>query len=343
MAIIVYGSFDAGRLGLLDSPVADIEVDAAGSATFQVQSPTRLPAGCWLAVPGTCFGGIISDVSTTSGDADITYTGKTWLGLLGDRIITPPAGQANLTVAGDLTDVVKTLLDNAGLTGHPFLWSNDKSGVTVPSTSIDRYATCADSIAKVLAAAGGNGRVWCLCTDAGIEFHVAGIAKPRLITGVDDGVTLTYKASPTPVNHLIGLGKGEGTAREVIHRYADTAGNVSTTQTITGIVERQQTYELSDKSGTELAAGVEKKLRELQTFGTATISYNGGAGMLYPGDRLTVVDPAHGVSATATISKAVYKLDNSGGESVTWTADDKTIGTVDITATTTTTSTTSTK
>lgn len=343
MAIIVYGSFDAGRLGLLDSPVADIEVDANGTATFQVQSPTRLPAGYWLAVPGTCFGGIISDVSTTSGNTDITYTGKTWLGLLADRIITPPAGQANLTVSGDLTDVVKTLLDNAGLTGHPFLWANDKSGVTVPSTSIDRYATCADSVAKVLAATGGMGRVWCLNTDAGVEFHVAAISKPRLITGVDDGVTLAYKASPTPVNHLIGLGKGEGTAREVIHRYADANGNVSAKQTITGISERQQTYELSDKSGAELAAGVEKKLRELQTFGTATISYNDGAGMLYPGDRLTVVDPAHGVSATATISKAVYKLDNSGGESMTWTADDKTIGAVDITATTTTTSTTSTK
>lgn len=340
MAIIVYGSFDSGRLGLLDSPVADIEVDATGSTTFQVQSPTRLPAGYWLAVPGTCFGGIISDVSTTSGNADVTYTGKTWLGLLGDRIITPPAGQTNLTVSGDLTDVIKTLLDNAGLTRHPFLWSNDKSGVTVPSTSIDRYATCANSVAKVLAATGDMGRVWCLNTDAGVEMHVAPISKPRLITGVDDGVTLTYKSSPTPVNHLIGLGKGEGTAREIVHRYADAAGNVSTTQTITGIVERQQTYELSDKSGTELAAGVEKKLRELQTFGTATISYNGGSGMLYPGDRLTVVDPAHGVSTTATISKAVYRLDNSGGESVTWTADDKTIGIVDVKPTTTTTSTT---
>lgn len=343
MSIIVYGSFDAGRLGLLDSPVADIEVDATGAGTFQVQSPTRIPAGYWLAVPGTCFGGIISDVSTTSGSADITYTGKTWLGLLADRIITPPTGQTNLTVSGDLTDVIKTLLDNAGLIGHPFLWSNDKSGVIVPSTSIDRYATCADSIAKVLTADGGNGRVWCLSTDAGIEFHVTGIAKPRLIAGVDDGVTLTYKASPTPVNHLIGLGKGEGTAREVIHRYADASGNVSDKQSITGINERQQTYELSDKSGAELAAGVEQKLRELQTFGTATITYNGGAGMLYPGDRLTVVDPAHGVSATATISKAVYRLDNSGGESVTWTADDKTIGTVDVTSTTATTTTTTTK
>lgn len=339
MAIIVYGSFDAGRLGLLDSPVADIEVDAVGSSTFQVQSLTRLPAGYWLAVPGTCFGGIISDVSTTSGNADVTYTGKTWLGLLADRIITPPAGQANLTVSGDLTDVVKTLLDNAGLTGHPFLWSNDKSGVTVPSTSIDRYATAADSVAKVLAATGNMGRVWCLNTDAGVEMHVAAISTPRLVTGVDDGVTLTYKASPTPVNHLIGLGKGDGTAREIIHLYADTSGNVSTTQTITGIAERQQTYELSDKSGTELAAGVEQKLRELQTFGTATISYNGGAGMLYPGDRLTVVDPAHGVSATAIISKAIYKLDNNGDESVTWTAADTTLSTPDAQPTTTTTTT----
>lgn len=340
MAIIVYGSFDSGRLGLLDSPVADIEVDEVGTGTFQVQSPTSIPAGYWLAVPGTCFGGVISDVSTTSGSTDLTYTGETWLGMLADRVITPTAGQANLVVSGDLTDVVKTLLDNAGLTGHPFLWSNDKSGVTVPSTSIDRYATCADSLAKVLSAAGGHGRVWVLCTDAGIEFHVAGIETPRLITGIDDGVTLTYKSTPRPVNHLIGLGKGDGTAREIVHRYADAAGNISDKQTITGVAERQQTYELSDKSGIELAAGVEKKLRELQTFGTATITYAGGAGMLYPGDRLTVVDPAHGVSATATISKAVYKLDNNGGESVTWTADDKTIGTADVTSTTNTTTTT---
>ncbi|WP_288270315.1 Gp37-like protein [uncultured Bifidobacterium sp.] len=336
MSIIVYGSFAAGRIGLLDSPVADIEVDEAGTGTFQVQSPTRIHAGDWIAVPGTCFGGIISDVSTTSDSADITYTGKTWLGLLSDRIITPPAGQTNLVVSGDLTDVIKTLFDNAGLTGHPFLWSNDKSGVTVPSTSIDRYATCADSLTKVLSAAGGHGRVWVLCTDAGIEFHVASIENPRLITGIDSGVTLTYKSAPRPVNHLIGLGKGEGTAREIVHRYADAAGKISDKQTLTGVEERQQTYELSDKSGAELAAGVEKKLRELQTFGTATISYNGGAGMLYPGDRLTVVDPAHGVSATATISKAVYKLDNSGGESVTWTASDTTLSTPDAQPTTTT-------
>ena len=339
MSIIVYGSFDGGRLGLLDSPVADIEVDEAGTGTFQVQSPTRIPAGYWVAVPGTCFGGVISDVSTTSGSADITYTGKTWLGMLTDRIITPPAGQTNLTVSGDLSDVVKTLLDNAGLLGRPFLWSNGESRVNVPSTSIDRYATAADSLTKVLSAAGGHGRVWVLCTDAGIEFHVAGIENPRLITGIDDGVTLAYKASPRPVNHLIGLGKGEGTAREIIHRYADADGNISDKQTLTGVAERQQTYELSDKSGAELTTGVEKKLRELQTFGTATINYTGGAGMLYPGDQLTVLDPPHGVSATATISKAVYKLDGSGGESVTWTAADTTLSTPDAQPTTTTTTT----
>lgn len=326
-SLIVWGD-SSGRQAILPNPVADIECDVdPASGTFQVQSPARAPAGGWLSVPGTCFGGWIDSVSTTSGSADYTYTGKTWLGLLTDRIVTPPAGQTNLVVSGDLADVVKTLLLNVGLTtadgvadwvaGAPFNYVNGKTGITVPSTSIDRYVSAAVALTKVLAAINGAGRVWVVETDTGLMFNVAAVNNPRLISGIDTGVSMTYKTS-APVNHLIGLGKGEGVNREIVHRYADANGEVSATQTLKGLAEHQATYELSDKSGAELAAGVEAKLRSLQVFGTATITYSGGAGMLYPGDAVTVVDPPHGITATATIQKAIFKLDDTGAEQVTW-------------------------
>lgn len=331
-SLIVWGD-SSGRVGVLPNPVADIEVDADPAAgTFQVQSPARVPAGGWLSVPGTCFGGWIDSISTTSGSSDYTYTGHTWLGRLADLIVTPPAGQTNLVVSGDLADVVETLLANVGLTGSggsadmtsgiPFNCINGKTGIIVPSMPIDRYVTCASALTKVLTSVNGKGRVWVMESDTGLMVHVAAINTPRLISGIDTGVSMTYKTA-TPTNHLIGLGKGEGTAREVIHRYADASGNVSTTQTLKGLQEHQATYELSDKSGSELAAGVEAKLRSLQVFGTATISYTGGAGMLFPGDQVTVLDPPHGITATATIQKAIYKLDNTGNEQITWTVQEE--------------------
>lgn len=331
-SLIVWGD-SSGRQAVLPNPVADIECDVdPASGTFQVQSTARVPAGGWLSVPGTCFGGWIDSVSTTSGSADFTYTGKTWLGILADRIVTPPAGQTNLVVSGDLADVVLTLLTNVGLTGAdggadmtggvPFNCVNGATGITVPSTSIDRYVTCAAALTKVLAAVNGKGHVWVMESDTGLMVHVAAINTPRLVSGIDTGVSLTYKTA-TPVNHLIGLGKGEGTEREVIHRYADADGNVSATQTLKGLSEHQATYELSDKSGAELSAGVETKLKSLQSFGSATITYAGGAGMLFPGDQVTVLDPPHGITATATIQKAIYKLDDTGSEQITWTVKEE--------------------
>lgn len=275
---------------------------------FQLETSRMLHAGQVIWMDGTPVGGIIDSVRTEYGARTITYKGRTWSGLLADRIISPPAGQDNLILSGDIASSTETILKQAGvLDGKPFTWTGTPTGVT-RTVTVDRYCTCADALADLLTPAGWRLDVTHIQDRIQVRPVQAMTRTVSMQGQAQYAASMTATITPYPVNHLIGLGKGEGKAREIVHRYADTTGSISDKQTITGMLERAATYDASNKSGTELAQAVETKLKALQSFGDADIKVKDTTG-LHTGDMLTVIDDAHHVTATARITKTVVKSD----------------------------------
>ena len=80
---------DADRLELSYLDIASyIDIDVGNTNDFEISLSREdvrrydVKKGCCIFAPGTEFGGIIEDVQSNTEDAEITFTGYTWRGLL---------------------------------------------------------------------------------------------------------------------------------------------------------------------------------------------------------------------------------------------------------------------
>lgn len=83
----------------------------------------------------------------------------------------------------------------------------------------------------------------------------------------DTKVSFSTKDVQNGINHLICLGKGELKDRQVVHLYSDEKGNISQTQTFTGLSERTSTYDYSSaETLDDLIKGGTERLKELINY-----------------------------------------------------------------------------
>ena len=121
-----------------------------------------------------------------------------------------------------------------------------------------------------------------------------------------------------PVNHLIGLGQGELSARQRVDWYADASGRVSQTPSLTGMDEVAQVYDYSNAEPTELSDRTRDKLKELQAQGEVKVTVREGGGYAV-GDTVRARDHNTGIAVRATVSKKIVKV-NGGLLSVEYEA-----------------------
>lgn len=281
--------------------------DDDGGNDFELSGvPVRVPGGALVYVDGTEYGGIVdaeSPVHSRTGDS-ISYSGRTWHGALAQKVLMPPSGQSHYVAAGEANAVLAAMVAACPV-GEPVTVSAVTSGLTVPSTQLPRFCTLYEAMRRALRAAGA--RLSIVATKAGVELS----AVPSVDWGdlLEPGRTaFSAKRHLSNYNHLIALGKGELTARQVLHLYADADGNVSTTQSITGIRERTYVYELSSEEGDELAAKARQKLQALQESDEAEADLDPSLGVAV-GDRVTVLAPAYGISCAAEVTGMVVKVE----------------------------------
>ncbi|KAA8831475.1 hypothetical protein EMO89_01700 [Bifidobacterium tissieri] len=261
----------------------------------------RPEAGALVMIDGTEYGGRITKLNT-----DGSVEGPTWHGILADRIIQPDAGADYYVVSGDAGTVLETVLQRIGLSP---LYSG--SAPTRADLRIDRYqfARYVDAYTGLRAMLASVGAKLILREIDGV---VRAMALPIDSYGdaIDsDLLDFDGQRDTQPVNHLIGLGDGELRDRAVVHRYADAAGNVSGTQSITGLDERVAVYDYSNAKADELAVETEKKLRELQPQGGITATLRGYNGLEFDvGDQITGRDNRLGITVTATVAKKIVKV-----------------------------------
>lgn len=256
---------------------------------------------------GTEYGGVISGSKPNIADGTIEYTGYTWRGLLMGYIIEPPAGQAYLTVSGNIADIINALPIGDYIEAEATTY-------TTGSYSFNRYVSTYKGITQLLANVDADLRMaFSFESDGDTGKAALSIVEARDLRDVvelsqDYGkidLQITYDHS-TP-RHLICLGQGELTEREVIHLYADEDWNITQTEIPDAypvdVYENTSTENLLDdgtKHFQELIANHEQ------------IEVNADGLGIQLSDIIAAKDNLTGETATAEISSIIYRCSDRG-------------------------------
>ena len=268
---------------------------------------TVLPDRGLVYVDGTEVGGIVDHMKDelSDGVSVVTYSGRSWHGMLAGKVLQPDSGQDYLKVSGPVNQVLSNLLARIGLS-DVFKVRAD-STKTIPTFQFDRYCTAYDGIRRMLAANDlklmfqeVDGTVWMYAQP--IVDHNDTVDSDL----VDFSITKDYRRT----NHMIGLGKGDLKNRLVINYYADASGKVSSACTFKGRDEIAAVYDYSSAEKDELDKQTKKQLQDLQGAGAVDVTVHDGLS-LDVGDRVAGCDHVTGLTVTAVVLKKIVKL--SGG------------------------------
>lgn len=207
---------------------------------------SNIKFGCRVYAPKSEIGGIIGGIKTDTATDTITLTGYTWRGLLKKKVISPPANEAYKKVSGDLNDILSQIIGNNF--NDIIRAKQSKSGISI-TYQFDRYTDMLSGFTKMLSRKNYKLKIEYIQQEQGAAGFVEVSAVPifdysqKIELSQDSQVNFISEQVSNACNHLIALGKGELTDREVIHLYADRNGVVSNVQTFFGIDEVCETYE----------------------------------------------------------------------------------------------------
>lgn len=291
----------------------DFTLDAAWGADendFELTVDRLIDAGSYVYFDGGECGGVVDSLkdSLKDGRSTLTYGGRTWHGMLANKILEPDRGKDYLTVSGTASTVIGSLISRVGLDSvFDAVVPPDGSGdPSIRQYQFDRYVDAYTGLRKMCAANGlklrlayasGRVNIW-----AEPVAHYGDAIDSDLI---DFDATRTWRKP----NHLIGLGKGEGAGRTVVHWYADAKGNVSQTQSLRGVDEITHVYDYSSAETAELNQKTREKLQDLQSEGEVKVTVHEDSGIVFDvGDTVTARDNLTGITVNATISKKIVKV-----------------------------------
>lgn len=276
--------------------------------TVDIASPERIEDGALVYVEGTEYGGVVDEREASSSDGTIRYRGRSWHGMLRDRVLCPDAGADYLTVSGEANAVLLSLVSRMGLSDVMTV-SSTASGIEVRH-QFERFCDAYSGIRAMLSASGARLAV--------AYDSVASRAVLSAVHVVDwsDGPTsdqagVDVTRVSRPYNHLVCLGSGELRDRVVQHWYADEAGKVSGKQSLFGVDERATTYDYSNASADELSVKGPKKLSEYQQADSmdATLDVDGAYAV---GDVVPGTDVGTGTEVTVVVGTVDATVDELG-------------------------------
>lgn len=293
-------------------------------------------AGSLLYVEGTEYGGIIDSIKSDTERQEVTYSGRTWHGILASKIILPLQADGEpyvqgvlvndsfvnkyLKISGDANLCLAYLVERAGLDSL-FAASAVKSGIEI-TCQFDRYTDLYSGIRKMLKNAGAKLKI---SYSGGKAVLSAKPITDYTDTEEFDSDKFSYTASRhyNTVNHLICLGSGELEKRTVIHLYADADGNISQTQTFTGLDEIVETYDFPNvESEEELLTKGKEELRERWEPSGIEISLDESEAVYDIGDIVGAFDNITGLSSSAEIIKTIVSI-KDGKTSISYKVGEK--------------------
>lgn len=314
------GDPDSGFLNNFESDF-EISTDPETSKNdFEITMPLpESPEGLLFAeneistiafVEGTEYGGIIMGSSIEIEEGEITYTGKTWRGILSQYIIEPPAGEDYLIVSGNLAESIRQL------PLHPLFTVKDTE-YTGGTFQFDRYINVLQGINDLLNAADPDLRIKLTFKETDglytgeVEMEIIKVEDLSSLVEVsqdfNDKIGLIITRDHTTPRHFICLGSGELHEREVIHLYADSDWNITQTE-----IPGAWPVEIYDYGNSEdlLNDGIKKYTEILTNHKQIDVSISDLDVKL--GDVISARDHLTGENVQAEISSIVYKCEDYG-------------------------------
>jgi microcystin-dependent protein len=305
---LIYMNTDKEDVGVLKDYTLDLEFGSE-SNNFEcaVSSNNHVcDAGFYLYYENAEYGGVIDSIAFNTDSEEVIYKGRTWHGILESKILEPDKGADYLIVEGDANTVLSSLISRMGLDGL-FKVSTTASSIDI-SYQMHRYVGGYTGIQKMLKKHGAK---------LYIEFKKGFVelsAKPLIDYSQDeqfdtDQITFNIQKNYKPINHVICLGKGELKNRRVIHVYADKEGNISGTQTLTGMDEVSATYENANvESDDELSQGGIDIINASWSADTVDFSFDSDKETFDVGDIIGAMERTTGAEVKAYITSKIVNI-----------------------------------
>lgn len=308
-AVLSHASFDIA--------VGESENDFELSFTDILPESVMVNPGDMWCVNESEYGGIIDSIRDNDGET--VYSGRSWSGVFGNKIVEPEKGDDYYVLSENLTTCIQVLLKHVNAPSFISVLPSSNSN-SIGILQLPRYCTAYEALQR-------------LCDKANrcLGFYYDVDAKKLYIITVDKQIISNLYATVhvdatvnnNVVNHIIGLGKGDLKDRLVVHVYADSRGVVSDKQSLFGINELTAVHELSSEEDVEkLKSECVKKLQEYQELTVAKISLGDSSRELGVGDRVVAESLSAHVTVEAAVSKKITQLDN-GVLSYSYTLSDK--------------------
>ena len=221
--------------------------------------------GSYLYIPNTEFGGIVTEIESSTGQNQIFVRGATWRGILAKKIIKPRSGEDYRTVSGRIEDIVRELVAECGLVSLFSVPTTEDS--TEIRFQFDRYCTLLAGLEKMLSSVGYRLDIRYIKTRWEAYVRIQPVAATDFSDETEfsqDGkLVFTAQNNQGGINHLICLGKGDLKDRIVKHLYVQKDGSIGNSPYYTGLDERTETYDYSSAEEPELTEKGTERLREL--------------------------------------------------------------------------------
>lgn len=292
----------------------DCEFGPGSRNSWQLECPAddapAMSDGSLLYCDGGEVGGVVDGIAPDTGEGTVTFSGRTWHGVLDGNLIAPAAGQDYKAVEGEANAAIGSLIGEMGISDL-FAADPADSGVRVSHQFGRPAATGYQGLVDMLAGSGAKLRT--RFDSASRKCVLSAAPKGDYSTEELDGDRISVKIERDwrPVNHLACFGSGELKDRIRLDLYADESGNVSKTQSIFGAKHRCAVYDYSSADAETLEKDGRKKLEELQAADEIQVTLPDDSEYEI-GDVVGGREPVTGIYTTATLTRKTVLIDGDG-------------------------------
>lgn len=308
---LIYTNPDREDIGVLCSYELDLAFGSDENSFECVvgQNDHCCSHGSFLYVEGTEYGGIVDSIESKNSTQEVVYYGRTWHGILNSKVLEPDSGEDYLICNGEANTVIGELIARMGLSDL-FIVSDADSGLSVTSYKMNRYISGYDGILKMLKTVDGKLQL-CVQSNGQVLLSVVPVVD-YTENGIDsDLIDLDVKRTANTVNHLICLGQGNLSDRLVVHLYADEDGNISRTQTFTGLDDYVAVYDYANaEDEDDLVSNGTERLKELMQQDDLSVDVNDVGDPYDVGDLVGATDNITNISVTIPITKKIVTIKN---------------------------------
>ena len=278
----------------------------------------QIPESIWLTQPiddghylyqlGSEWGGPVENLEHVG--TTVKCSGPTWRGMIARKIITPPAGQAYKTItAMEANQAIAALLGTSF--GNLFTVSTANSGITVSGSF--RYANMLGALHSMLQQYGARLEIAFNGTQAELSVQ-SSVDYTDVELSQDYNAPLESSvAHGEAYNHVIALGRGELTAREVVELWRLDNGTVTNTPQTNNAADKQFILDYPNaESVEELTNNATAKLLENSPIELIKINLDETDTDLKLGDVVGGADYVTGLKISKPITQKIFKVDNKG-------------------------------